>query len=423
MVLDAFNPAQLRQQRSPCIASYFYRHIHPIALRLLVLLSRFPYPLERGDKLRAFHQLRILSREHEVLLCALHEEDLKEEWLDEVRPFCKEMRTFRLNRFGQLMELAKCAFGSRPYQVGYFFNSNIRKEVEQLVAEWKPDAVYCQLLRTAPYVEDIHGIPKVIDFQDAFAKGIERRLETDPWYLRPILRSEKKRLERYEPLVFAQFDAATIISEQDRDQLAFPQKEDVRIVRNGVQMERFAPSDAPKTEDVLFAGNMGYPPNIEAGLLLANEVMPLIWDSLPNTHLMLAGARPSYQVRQLENDRITVTGWVDDMRDCYAKARVFVAPMFIGTGLQNKLLEAMAMRLPCVTTPLANNALGAEPGKEVLIAGTAEEFAMAIRSLLNDPDRARELADNGHRFICERFSWEAQTGPLLRVLEEIVSDR
>lgn len=390
-------------------------------MRILVLLSRFPYPLERGDKLRAYHQLRILSRNHEVLLCALHEDELQPEWLDAVRPCCKELRTFRLGRIGQVAELAKCAFGRKPFQVGYFFNGSVKKEVERLAAEWRPDAIYCQLLRTAPYVEDIHGIPKVIDFQDAFAKGMERRLETDPWYMRPLIRSEMRRLSEYEPQVFAQFDATTIISEQDRDQLSFEGKERVRIVRNGVEMERFTPSDAPKTEDLLFAGNMGYPPNIEAGLLLANGVMPLVWDKLPDAHLMLAGARPTFQVRQLAGDRITVTGWVDDMRDCYAKARVFVAPMLIGTGLQNKLLEAMAMRLPCITTPLANNALGAEPEREVLIAETEAEFASAILLLLNDVDRAKELAENAHRFISERFGWEAQTGPLLRVLEEVTA--
>jgi len=392
-------------------------------LRILVLLSRFPYPLERGDKLRAFHQLRILSREHEVLLCALHEESLKKEWLDEVRPFCKEIRTFPLNRFGQFLQLTNCALGHRPFQVGYFFVPAVKRELERLVADQRPDLIYCQLLRTAPYVEDIKGIPKVIDFQDAFAKGMERRLETDPWYLKPLLRSEMRRLSAYEPQVFAQFDAATIISEQDRDQLSFPGKEHVRIVRNGVETDRFSPSDAPKTEDVLFAGNMGYPPNVEAGILLAHEVMPLVNKVLPDARLMLAGARPTFQVRQLQNDRVTVTGWVDDMRECYAKAKVFVAPMLIGTGLQNKLLEAMAMRLPCITTPLANNALGAEAGREILIAETAEEFAAAILSLLNDPDRAAALAENGHRFIRERFGWEAQTEPLLRLMGEVAGGR
>ena len=134
---------------------------------------------------------------------------------------------------------------------------------------------------------------------------------------------------------------------------------------------------------------------------------------------MLAGARPSTQVRQLAEDRITVTGWVDDMRDCYAKSTLFVAPMMIGTGLQNKLLEAMAMQLPCVTTTLANNALKAEATTEIILAETALEFAEAIIHLLQNPERAREIALNGHQFIQNHYSWEAQTKPLLTLLEEV----
>jgi glycosyltransferase involved in cell wall biosynthesis len=293
----------------------------------------------------------------------------------------------------------------------------------QVIADWKPDAIYCQLLRTADYVKDMDNIPKVIDFQDAFSKGMERRLLTDPWYMRPFIRSEMKRLSTYEASLSEWFDGSTIISEQDREQLPFAGRDAVHIVRNGVQMDVYAPSDTPKSVDVLFAGNMGYPPNVEAGLFLGNEVMPLLWKHLPETDLMLAGARPTAQVRQLAQRHIAVTGWVDDMRDCYAKARVFAAPMFIGTGLQNKLLEAMAMKLPCVTTPLANNALKAVAGKEVLIASTPREFAEAIHLLISDPAKAAEIAENGHAFIRDRFSWEAQTATLLQLLEEVVGNK
>jgi glycosyltransferase involved in cell wall biosynthesis len=201
--------------------------------------------------------------------------------------------------------------------------------------------------------------------------------------------------------------------------LPFAEKNEVVIVGNGVQMEVFAPSNAKKTEDILFAGNMGYPPNVEACVFLANEVMPLVWKTIPNARLMLAGARPSTQVRQLAEDRITVTGWVDDMRDCYAKSTLFVAPMMIGTGLQNKLLEAMAMQLPCVTTTLANNALKAKATSEIIIAETALEFAEAIIHLLQNPERAREIALNGHQFIQNNYSWEAQTKPLFALLQEV----
>lgn len=384
-----------------------------------MLLSRFPYPLERGDKLRAFHQLRILSQHHTVCLCALHENDLQEAWLAQVRPFCHELHVIKLSRTAQVVQLVKATFSSIPFQVAYFYQPSANEAVQELIASFKPDVIYCQLLRTAEYVRNMRHIPKVIDFQDVFSKGMERRQHTDPFYLRPLLRAETKRLMRYEQAVFHCFDGSTIISEQDREQLPFDQKMEVRIVRNGVQMEVFAPTDADRTEDVLFAGNMGYPPNVEACLMLANEVMPQIWQTMPHIRLMLAGARPTMQVRQLAQQHIVVTGWVDNMRDCYAQAKVFVAPMRIGTGLQNKLLEAMAMRLPCITTSLANNALQAEAGKEIIIAETAEEFAAAIQDLLLHPAKAELLAFNGHQFIKQRFGWEVQTQPLLQLLEDV----
>ncbi len=390
-------------------------------MRLFVLLSRFPYPLDKGDKLRAFHQLRILSQNHQIFLCALHEEALQEDWIKAVQPYCEKIETIQISKATQFIQLIGALFSNRPFQVAYFFQPSAQNQIKHLIKTWKPDVVYCQLLRMAEYVKEIEQISKVIDFQDAFSIGIARRLDTDPVYLKPLLSSEKKRLEGYEKAIHKSFDGCTIISEQDRNQLPFAEKNDVVIVGNGVQMDVFAPSNAKKTEDILFAGNMGYPPNVEACVFLANEVMPLVWKTIPNARLMLAGARPSTQVRQLAEDRITVTGWVDDMRDCYAKSTLFVAPMMIGTGLQNKLLEAMAMQLPCVTTTLSNNALKAEASTEIILAETAMEFAEAIIHLLRNPEEARKIALNGHRFIQNHYSWEAQTKPLLALLEKVRS--
>jgi sugar transferase (PEP-CTERM/EpsH1 system associated) len=386
-------------------------------LRLLVLLSRFPYPLEKGDKLRAFHQLRILSKHHEVFLCALHENDLKPEWVTEVKKYCSELETIRISRFGQFVNLGFSVFGSEPFQVAYFHQSAAQNRVSECIDKWKPDAIYCQLLRTAKFVENVSSIPKVIDFQDAFSKGIERRLETDPWYWKPILYSELGRLNLYEKKVFETFDHCTIISEQDRDQLPFGQRDEVTIVRNGVELDDFQPSSEPKTVDVLFAGNMGYPPNVDAAVFLESEVMPLVRKQIPEAKLMLAGARPDQKVKDLASELTEVTGWVDDIRDCYAKAKVFVAPMMIGTGLQNKLLEAMAMRIPCITSTLANNALKAKPDVEILIAKTVDEYAAQIIELLTNKEKADQIATAGHHLVAEHFSWEGATKPLLDILK------
>ena len=387
-------------------------------MRLFVLLSRFPYPLEKGDKLRAFHQLRILCKHHEVLLCALHENKLEQPWIDEVKKYCTELETIRISRIGQFINLGLSLVGSEPFQVGYFYQAAAQKRVLECIENWQPDAIYCQLLRTAKYVEKVDSIPKVIDFQDAFSKGIERRLETDSWYLKPILRSELKRLNKYEQRVFKQFDYCTIISEQDREQLPFDQRNEVTIVLNGVEMIDFKPSTEAKTVDVLFAGNMGYPPNVDAAVFLEREVMPLVRKEIPQARLMLAGARPDQKVKELSSNLTEVTGWVDDMRDCYAKAKVFVAPMMIGTGLQNKLLEAMAMRVPCVTSQLANNALQAKPEIEVLIAEQADAYAIHIVDLLSNSGKAESIAAAGHDLVEKQFSWEGATKPLLNILSQ-----
>ncbi len=385
-------------------------------MRLFVLLSRFPYPLEKGDKLRAFHQLRILSQHHQVFLCALHENELEQAWIDEVKKYCSELETIRISKFKQLVNLGLAFFGNEPFQVAYFFQHAAQKKVLASITKWKPDAIYCQLLRTAKYVEGETAITRTIDFQDAFSKGIERRLETDPWYWKPILSSELRRLNNYEQHVFSTFDHCTIISEQDREQLPFGQRNEVTVVRNGVELTHFSPSSAPKSVDVLFAGNMGYPPNVEGAVFLEKEVMPLVRKKIPNAKLMLAGARPAQQVKDLAGEMTEVTGWVDDIRDCYAKAKVFVAPMMIGTGLQNKLLEAMAMRIPCVTSNLANNALKAEPDTEILIAETPQEFADHIVELLTNEPKANRIAEAGNRLVTEHFSWEGATKPLLDIL-------
>lgn len=387
-------------------------------MRLFVLLSRFPYPLEKGDKLRAFHQIRILAKHHEVMVCALHENELENDWIKEVKQHCSKLETVKISRVGQFLNLAVSVFRSEPFQVAYFHQSAAQKQVEKLINEWDPDAIYCQLLRTAKYVDGVSSKRKIMDFQDAFSKGIERRLETDPWYLKPVLYSELGRLNLYEKKVFEQFDHCTIISQQDRDQLPFGQRNEVTIVRNGVELDDFEPSSESKTVDVLFAGNMGYPPNVEAAVFLEKEIMPIVRKEIPTATLMLAGARPDQKVKDLASELTEVTGWVDDMRDCYGKARVFVAPMMIGTGLQNKLLEAMAMEIPCITSTLANNALRAKPNEEILISSSAKEYASQIVDLLQNQEKANTLAKAGHELVKNQFSWEGATKPLLEILEK-----
>lgn len=387
-------------------------------MRILFLVSRIPWPLEKGDKLRAYNQLRILSQHHEVALFALHDEPVHPEAVERLSPFCQSIEFVKLSKPTIARNLFKALMNGKPFQVGYFHNFYTKVLLEKMIGEFKPDHIYCQLLRTAEYVKDIRDIPKTIDYQDAFAKGLERRIEGDPFYMKWVLKMENRRLSEYERDTFDRFEHKAIISEQDRQFIHHPKRENIIIVRNGVDFEFFAPQDKEKQYDIVFTGNMAYPPNIASVEYLVQHIMPLVWKTRPETTVLISGATPHAKVQQLQSDKVTVTGWVDDIRDSYAASRVFIAPMQISIGLQNKLLEAMAMQLPCITSEMANNALGAEKDEHILIGNTPEEYANHIFHLLSDNDRANQLAAAGHNWVKQHYSWEAMTQPLLDVFEK-----
>ncbi len=380
-------------------------------MNLLIILSRVPYPLEKGDKLRAYHQIRCLSVHHRITLVALSHEAVHSDAERILSAFCEEVHVLRLNRFTVVVNLIRALIQGLPLQAGYFYSGRNYRRIKAIIAQSKPDHIYCQLLRTAGYVKDVH-IPKTLDYMDVFSAGMLRRKEKAPWLLKPFFGLEYQRLLNYETTVFDWFNHHTIISEPDRALIPHKLNHEIVIISNGVDQDYFTAIKAEKKYQVLFTGNMGYPPNINAAELLVKQVMPLVRKSFPEAVAVLAGANPHARVKALADDNTIVTGWVDDIRPWYAASEVFIAPMQIGTGLQNKLLEAMSMGLPAITSELANGALGAIPGEQILVGTTAEEFAAHIINLLNDKQLSLKIATAGQQYVTDTFSWEGATQKL-----------
>ncbi|MCD4736419.1 MAG: glycosyltransferase [Bacteroidales bacterium] len=386
-------------------------------MKILVVLSRFPYPLEKGDKLRAFYQIKHLSKKNEIHLFALSGELPDELHFKEVKQYCKTVQVFKLSRICRIINLFRAFFNGKPFQVGYFYSSKGHRKIKKIIHELKPDHLYCQLVRVAEYVIN-EKTSKTLDYQDVFSKGVERRVKEASLLLKPVFRSEYRRLLRYEEYVFELFDNKTIISAPDRDLIPHPQNKDIRIIENGVNTDFFKPVEAKTEYDILFTGNMGYPPNIDAAEYLANEIFPIVLKKNPDAVLTSAGATPQPRGKALESEQVKITGWVDDIRDCYAKTKIFIAPMRIGTGLQNKLLEAMAMKKPCITSSLANSALEAEAGNQLLVGDSSLELAEKIVFLLENPVEADNLASEGYKFVLNRFNWEKATNRLNNIMKE-----
>ena len=167
---------------------------------------------------------------------------------------------------------------------------------------------------------------------------------------------------------------------------------------------------------MVFTGNMSYPPNINCAQFLVNEVMPLLWRQKPNTNILISGTSPVKEVLSLASEKVIISGWVEDIRESYARSKIFVAPMQIGTGLQNKLLEAMAMGIPCITSPLANGPLGAKNGTEVLVGENKAAIAQLIIDLLDNENQLIALAEKGRLFVELNYSWKTHNKKLAEII-------
>ncbi len=380
--------------------------------KIFVIASRVPYPLDKGDKLRIYHQVKELSRHFDVCLCVLAEEDVSSKVKQELAKIANRVEVIQLPKWKIYVNLLGALFTSKPFQVHYFYQKSAHRKVEELIAEWQPDHIYCQLIRCAEYVKNIHHIPKTIDYMDALSKGIERRID-DAGIKRILFKSEFKRLMKYENLIFDYFDFHTIISEQDRQFIMHSQKKSIEIVPNGIDTDYFKPQEIKVNYDVVFVGNMSYPPNVDAVQFFVKEILPKLIEKFPNLKVLIAGANPAKEITHLSNQHITVSGWVDDIRLSYAQSLIFVAPLRIGTGLQNKLLEAMAMGIPCVTSVLANKALNARVPEDILVCAEPNEYIQSIEILLNDSVRRSTMSISARNFVEKEFCWKTSMKPMV----------
>lgn len=382
---------------------------------ILFITSRFPFPLEKGDKLRAYYQIKELSVKYNIILCALSTKKVEQTWINELSPFCQSIHVFKLNSLLKYWNTLKMGLTQKPFQVGYFYQKNLKKQIHKIIKNEKPDILYSQLVRTTEYIKDIHNIPKTLDYMDALSAGMDKRAQIANWIKKIPLQIEGNRLRIYENKIFDYFDQHTIISEQDQKLISHPSNRSIQIIPNGIDdyFTQYDTSKIKKEYDLVFVGNLSYPPNIESCLFIVNEILPLFKKNNQTVKVLLSGANPSSKVLKLkQNKNVTVIGWTKDIRENYVKGKIFIAPLFIGTGLQNKLLEAMSLGIPSITTSLANNALKAEPNKEILIANSANEFYNQICVILNDKELSDILIKKAQSFIRHEYNWKTSTNKI-----------
>jgi sugar transferase (PEP-CTERM/EpsH1 system associated) len=392
-------------------------------MTILFLTSRIPYPPYRGDKLKIWNLLRILSRHHEIALLTFIQSKEEEKYIQPLRAMCKEVQVVHLPRWRSLLNCFFALFHSIPFQVAYYRSSKMREMLEEALARVQPDLVHTHLIRMAQYTAHRSAMVRVLDVTDAVSLYLKRFLMKERNPLKKLgVFVEHRRVRRYESIV-EHFDCTLVCSEVDRTILkqAGPDAR-IELLYNGVDLETFSTNGTRDYEQhtVIYTGNMTYYPNIDGAVYLARKVFPLVQEVISDARLYIVGQDPPKKVKSLENAHIAVTGFVPDIRDFYLRSAVAVSPIRFGAGTLNKILEPLALGVPVVSTSIGFEGLQLQAGEHILIADDPATFAKAIIAVLTDQSLRKKLSENGKRVIRNLYGWDTIVEKLEHIYKSVV---
>lgn len=378
-------------------------------MRILMLAHRIPYPPHTGDKTRAYHIARYLARRHEVTLAFLVDEPADLSGVQPLREMVARVDFARLWKPWSLCKgLGGLAVGA-SLSLPYFTSRRLQRQLGRSGGAAEYDVIYASSTPMAQYARGL-GLPVVMDFVD---------VDSNKWsqygrYSRPPLswlyRTEGRRLQDCEAEIARWARLCVLATAAEEDLLkSFAPWARTSVIPNGIDLEYFRPIQRDRVPAaVIFTGAMDYLPNIDAARYFCGEILPLVRREIPDTRLYIVGLNPPTAVKRLEGiPGVVVTGRVPDVRPYYTRASVCVAPLRMGRGVQNKVLQAMAMGVPVVASSVAHRGLEAEPGKHLHVEDDAAAFACRVVSLLRSPAEQRAMGRSARAFVEAHHAWDA----------------
>lgn len=387
---------------------------------LLYLVHRLPFPPDKGDRIRAFHLLRYLARRARVHLACLADEPVPPGTVEALQEYCERVAVVRLGKWSRWRRaLGSLARGGTVTE-GMFRSP----ELSAVLDGWARDTHFHVALASAssmvPYLRQpaLHNVPAVIDLVDVDSQKWFDYAAAGAGPKAWLYRLEGRRLRRLEQALPGWARGVTLVSEAEADiYRRFGAGGTVRAILNGVDLDYFQAQPQAGGQTCVFVGALDYRPNVDAACWFCQEVWPALHRQRPEAKVQLVGRRPAPAVCRLaEIPGVEVVGQVPDVRPYLTGAAVAVVPLRIARGMQNKVLEALAMSRATVVSPQALEGLQARPNAELLSAASPYEWVEAVLSLLDDPARRQRLGEAGRRFVEEHHCWEDcldPFGPLL----------
>ena len=430
-------------------------------MEILYLAHRIPYPPNKGDKIRSFNEIKHLAASHEVDLICLADSKSDLQYREDLKKICGKVFAAPLSTKRALLNGSLFLASGAPLSAGYFYVKEVQKTFDSWLAKHRYDAIICFSSPMAEYIFRSrvlktdqrekafmirHPTPPrlLMDFCDVDSDKWKQYADTAPFPLSRMYALEHRRLSRYERQIADRFDASIFVSEKEAElfRAQNPDLNTIHVITNGVDQNYFNPDlhfSDPFTRrpnpsisgdtcysslithhsSLLFTGAMDYPANVDGVTWFCREVFPGIKSAFPDVQFYIVGSNPRKDVLQLQTiDGVNVTGFVEDIRPYYSHADVCVTPLRLARGIQNKILEAMAMGKPVITTSKAAEGINAVPGKHFLLADDPDQFIQTVSMLLQAPEKRKQLGLEAREYVKTAHDWDTN----MRKLEELLKN-
>jgi sugar transferase (PEP-CTERM/EpsH1 system associated) len=395
-------------------------------VKLLVIDEEFPYPLNTGKRIRTFNLVRELSRAHAVSYLAYGDATSEAAGFlrdNNINTFAVPAPDRRQSGIRFYLKLLANLFSKYPYIVTSHYTSAFQSKLNELVEQEKFDLIICEWTPYAQFIKAITGSRKVIVAHNIESTIWERyeRNESNP-LKKFYIGIQYRKVLAFERACFAWADGATAVTQQEAKTIkSFGTPYQPAVIDNGVDTEYFAPRQTEiDPNSLVFTGSMDWRPNQDAAIFFATEILPLLKKEQPEIQAVFVGRNPPKQIVDLGKiDGIAITGTVDDVRDYIASASVYIVPLRIGGGSRLKILEAMAMQKPVVSTSVGAEGLEVTDGKDILLVDGPEKFAQTVLTCMRDEALSARIAESGRQLVLDRYRWQQLGKKFSDYLQEI----
>jgi glycosyltransferase involved in cell wall biosynthesis len=399
-------------------------------MNILFLSTKSPYPLINGHSLRTYHILKGAAERHRVTLVTFvqqPEHELKEENIRHLRTFCHAVHLFRvpldMSRTRLAAALFLNLFSRQPFVARKYDSSAMREKIREIIREEDIDLVHVDMLPLTAYLDEFSGLAKVLVNHNVESVRLFRWFQAESnWLKKLYLGIQWAKLRRYERAAVQKFDGCVAVSETDRSLLEERGADGCfYVVPNGTDTEFFKPCGRPKIENsVLWFGHMDVHTNRDAVLYFWREIYPVLRRRCPDVHVRFVGTAPPREIAHAadKDPRVTVTGFVEDIRPYVDEAHVVVVPIRIGSGTRLKILDAMAMGKAIVSTSVGCEGLAVTDGENILVADDPEDFSRKVVMLLRDAELRRTLEGNALQ-LAKECAWQKMCSLQEKVYQEV----